>query len=48
MASGEIKIEPCNYVEEVERGNQKCQWKREEEEKLWREKENDEVKMQIY
>jgi hypothetical protein len=39
MISGEIKVEPCNDVGEVERGNRKCQWKRkegsEEEEKGW-------------
>jgi hypothetical protein len=28
MTSGKIKVEPCNDVGEVERGNQKCQWKR--------------------
>jgi len=30
MASGEIKVEPCNDVGEVERGSQKCHWKRKE------------------
>jgi hypothetical protein len=30
MTSGEIKVELYNDVGEVERGNQKCQWKRKE------------------
>jgi hypothetical protein len=51
MTSGEIRVEPCNDVGEVERGNQNCQLKgkegSEEEGKEWREKENG-VKMQIY
>jgi len=48
MTSGEIKVEPCNNVGEVERGNQKCRWKRkegsEQGEEEWIEKENGEVK----
>ena len=32
-ASREMKLEPCNDVGQVERGNQKYQWKRKEEKK---------------
>jgi hypothetical protein len=39
MASGEIKVEPFNDVAEVERGSQKCQWKRKKEESVERERE---------
>ena len=52
MVSGEIKVEPCNDVGEVEREMQKRQQKRKEgrkeEENEWREKANGEVKMQIH